>query len=98
MAHELTDTCSDACCPDDSRVAYFFTAYRSKYIREMMVYAWDGYRKYAWGKNEVRPIALKPFNQGIFGGASSNMAATIVDALDTLWIMGLHEQFDQVLL
>lgn len=64
----------------------------------MMIYAWNGYRKYAWGKNEVRPIALKPFNQGIFGGASSNMAATIVDALDTLWIMGLREQFDQVLL
>nr|XP_051713314.1 mannosyl-oligosaccharide 1,2-alpha-mannosidase IB isoform X3 [Oryctolagus cuniculus] len=58
---------------------------------KMMKHAWDNYRAYGWGHNELRPIARKGHSTNIFG--SSQMGATIVDALDTLYIMGLHDEF-----
>ncbi|XP_063480754.1 mannosyl-oligosaccharide 1,2-alpha-mannosidase IB isoform X2 [Symphalangus syndactylus] len=60
-------------------------------IKEMMKHAWDNYRTYGWGHNELRPIARKGHSPNIFG--SSQMGATIIDALDTLYIMGLHAEF-----
>uniref|UniRef100_A0A8C1M608 alpha-1,2-Mannosidase n=1 Tax=Cyprinus carpio TaxID=7962 RepID=A0A8C1M608_CYPCA len=60
-------------------------------IREMMKHAWDSYRQYGWGHNELKPIAKKGHSTNIFG--NSQMGATIVDALDTLYIMGLHDEF-----
>ncbi|CAJ0576983.1 unnamed protein product, partial [Mesorhabditis spiculigera] len=59
----------------------------------MMLHAWHGYRNYTWGENEIKPISGQPNNQGIFGGAG--MGATIVDAADTLWLMGLKEEYEQ---
>lgn len=50
--------------------------------------AWQGYKKYAWTHDEVRPVSRKardPF---------CGWAATMVDSLDTLWIMGLKDEFD----
>ncbi|XP_070123240.1 mannosyl-oligosaccharide 1,2-alpha-mannosidase IB isoform X8 [Equus przewalskii] len=58
---------------------------------KMMKHAWDNYRIYGWGHNELRPIARKGHSTNIFG--SSQMGATIVDALDTLYIMGLLDEF-----
>ncbi len=57
----------------------------------MMKHAWDGYAAYAWGKNEVRPISKRGHSASIFG--SSSLGATIVDGLDTLFIMGMMEEF-----
>jgi mannosyl-oligosaccharide alpha-1,2-mannosidase len=59
----------------------------------MMQHAWDGYAKYAWGKNEVRPVSLRGHSASIFGSAS--MGATIIDAMDTLHIMGMTEEFEK---
>ncbi|KAE9549711.1 hypothetical protein FO519_007075 [Halicephalobus sp. NKZ332] len=61
-------------------------------IREMMKFAWEGYKNYSWGANELSPIAKIPHTQSIFGGSS--MAATIVDAADTLFIMGLTKEYE----
>jgi len=58
-----------------------------------MQHAWDGYSKYAWGKNEVRPVSLRGHTASIFGSAS--MGATIVDSLDTLYIMGMMDEFEK---
>ena len=59
----------------------------------MMQHAWEGYEKYAWGQNEVRPVSLKPHTSSVFG--SSAMGASIVDSLDTLYIMGMTEQYQK---
>lgn len=59
----------------------------------MMQHAWDGYARYAWGYNEVKPISKRPHSASIFG--SSPMGATIVDSMDTLFIMKMREEFDQ---
>lgn len=59
----------------------------------MMQHAWNGYVAHAWGANELRPISKTGHSASIFG--SSSMGATIVDALDTLYIMGMKEEFDK---
>lgn len=62
-------------------------------VTEMVLHAWRGYKTYAWGKNELRPISKRGHTAGIFG--RQDMGATIVDALDTLYIMGLMEEFNE---
>lgn len=50
--------------------------------------AWTGYKKYAWKHDELSPISKK------FRDPFCGWAATIVDSLDTLWIMGMKEEFE----
>ncbi|CAL8139896.1 unnamed protein product [Orchesella dallaii] len=63
------------------------------FIKHMMKDSWDNYVKYAWGHNELRPISQRGHSASIFGPAK--IGATIVDALDTLYIMGLHDEYKQ---
>uniref|UniRef100_A0A1B6EGX0 alpha-1,2-Mannosidase n=1 Tax=Clastoptera arizonana TaxID=38151 RepID=A0A1B6EGX0_9HEMI len=62
-------------------------------VKEMMKYSWDNYVRYAWGKNELRPISKRGHSGSIFGSAS--LGATIMDGLDTLYIMGMMDEFKQ---
>lgn len=62
-------------------------------VKKMMEHAWGNYVKYAWGKNELRPLSKQGHSASIFG--SSAMGATIVDSLDTLLIMGMREEFEK---
>ncbi|KAJ6727564.1 MANNOSYL-OLIGOSACCHARIDE ALPHA-12-MANNOSIDASE-RELATED [Salix purpurea] len=54
-----------------------------------MIHAWNSYEKYAWGHDELQPQSKKGIDS--FGG----LGATLIDALDTLYIMGLDEQFQR---
>lgn len=47
-------------------------------------HAWAGYKKYAWGHDNLKPISMGSHDW--FG-----LALTLVDALDTLYIMNLRE-------
>lgn len=50
---------------------------------------WKVYETHAMGMDELAPISL---------GAKSNfgnMGATLVDALDTLWMLGLKDEFQR---
>ncbi|XP_018413536.1 PREDICTED: mannosyl-oligosaccharide 1,2-alpha-mannosidase IC [Nanorana parkeri] len=67
------------------------TRERRNKIKEMMKFAWDSYKKYAWGENELRPLTKDGHFGSLFGGLKG---ATIVDALDTLYIMNLKEEFE----
>uniref|UniRef100_A0A665V244 alpha-1,2-Mannosidase n=1 Tax=Echeneis naucrates TaxID=173247 RepID=A0A665V244_ECHNA len=58
---------------------------------QMMKHAWDSYRRFAWGSNELRPVSKQGHSSNLFG---SIKGATIVDALDTLYIMEMFEEFD----
>ncbi|XP_070788869.1 mannosyl-oligosaccharide 1,2-alpha-mannosidase IA [Pituophis catenifer annectens] len=64
---------------------------RSK-IKEMMKHAWDNYKHYAWGLNELKPISKQGHSSNLFGNIQG---ATIVDALDTLYIMEMKEEFKE---
>lgn len=58
-------------------------------VRESFAHSWKGYRERAWGKDEVAPLSGE--NRTTFGG----WAATLVDSLDSLWIMGFEAEFDE---
>ncbi|XP_031437328.1 mannosyl-oligosaccharide 1,2-alpha-mannosidase IA-like [Clupea harengus] len=60
-------------------------------IKEMMTFAWDNYKRYAWGSNELRPVSKQGHSSNLFGGLKG---ATIVDALDTLYIMEMYDEFE----
>ncbi|XP_051859451.1 mannosyl-oligosaccharide alpha-1,2-mannosidase IA isoform X2 [Drosophila albomicans] len=62
-------------------------------VKEMMEHAWHNYKLYAWGKNELRPLSQRPHSGSIFG--SYDLGATIVDGLDTLYIMGLEKEYKE---
>ncbi|XP_067267744.1 mannosyl-oligosaccharide 1,2-alpha-mannosidase IA isoform X5 [Chanodichthys erythropterus] len=59
---------------------------------KMMKFAWDNYKQYAWGKNELRPLTRNGHIGNMFGGLRG---ASIVDSLDTLYIMGLMEEYEE---
>ncbi|KAK9842510.1 hypothetical protein WJX81_003419 [Elliptochloris bilobata] len=50
-------------------------------------HAWRGYEAYAMGSDELQPLTRH--GKDSFGG----LGATVVDSLDTLWMMGLKEEF-----
>nr|XP_040145094.1 mannosyl-oligosaccharide 1,2-alpha-mannosidase IC [Ictidomys tridecemlineatus] len=58
----------------------------------MMQFAWASYRRYAMGKNELRPLSKDGYQGHIFGGLNG---ATIIDSLDTLYLMELKEEFQE---
>lgn len=57
-------------------------------VQESFRHSWEGYKTHAWLHDEVAPLTGHPKNP--FGG----WAATLVDALDALWIMGLKDEFE----
>lgn len=60
-------------------------------VKKMMIHAWQNYKLYAWGKNELRPLSQRAHSGSIFG--SYDLGATIVDGLDTLYLMGLEKEY-----
>ena len=62
---------------------------RLQAVKDEFVHAYRGYKERAWMKDEVKPIS---------GGTHTQYcgwAATLIDSLDTLYIMGLYDEFDQ---
>lgn len=55
---------------------------RREVVKGIFLRSWDSYKEQAWTWDEVRPVTGGGKNT--FGG----WAATLVDSLDTLWIMG----------
>ncbi|KAF1956144.1 seven-hairpin glycosidase [Byssothecium circinans] len=49
--------------------------------------AWGAYKEHAWMKDALKPLS------GEFVDQFSGWAATLVDSLDTLWMMGLRDEF-----
>ncbi|KAI7847753.1 glycoside hydrolase [Circinella umbellata] len=64
-------------------------AEKQHYIKDAMVFAWDGYRTYSWGSDENRPVSNRPVN------TRNGWGASIVDGIDTLYIMGLYGEFNE---
>lgn len=62
---------------------------RMEQIKFEMKRAWDAYKTYAFGHDELVPLE-KGFRDPFCG-----WAATLVDAMDTLWIMGLKDEFNE---
>lgn len=62
---------------------------RREQIKHTFLKGWRSYRKLAWMYDELAP--LSGAGKDTFGG----WAATLIDALDTLWIMDLRDEFKE---
>ncbi|HKP65654.1 MAG TPA: glycoside hydrolase family 47 protein, partial [Casimicrobiaceae bacterium] len=58
-------------------------------VRAEFLHAWSGYRRYAWGHDDLDPISKKPHDW-----YAKPLLMTPVDALDTLILMGLRNEAD----
>ncbi|KAK0619160.1 glycoside hydrolase [Immersiella caudata] len=62
---------------------------RQQRVKDTFLRCWSSYRSHAWLSDELRPVSGGKRNP--FGG----WGATLVDSLDTLWIMGLRAEFNE---
>jgi mannosyl-oligosaccharide alpha-1,2-mannosidase len=58
-------------------------------VREEFLHAWKGYKRYAWGADEVRPVSGTPSN---FFIEDRSFGLSIIEALDTLYVMELDDE------
>ncbi|CAI6338895.1 unnamed protein product [Periconia digitata] len=61
---------------------------RQAQVKEQFLRSWNSYRERAWMHDELKPV------QGNYQDPFGGWAATLIDSLDTLWIMGLHDEFE----
>jgi mannosyl-oligosaccharide alpha-1,2-mannosidase len=60
-------------------------------VKKMMAHAWKGYKTYAWGHDELKPIS-KTARDWM---SNRGLAASLIDSLDTLYIMGMKTEFEE---
>lgn len=56
-------------------------------VRTEFLHAWSGYKKYAWGEDDLKPLSKTHHNW-----YAQPLLMTPVDALDTLVLMGLKDE------
>src|SRR5215204_2922488 len=59
-------------------------------VKSEFLHAWDGYKKYAWGNDD-----LKPLSKSYHNWYAEPLLMTPVDALDTMYIMGFKNEADE---
>src|SRR5690349_2233624 len=56
-------------------------------VRAEFLHAWQGYKKYAWGHDDLRPLS-----KAAHDWYGQSLLMTQVDALDTMILMGLKNE------
>ncbi|THH27799.1 hypothetical protein EUX98_g6396 [Antrodiella citrinella] len=64
---------------------------RAEEVKEAFLYAYRGYKRFARHQDELKPITNRGINN--FNG----WGLTVVDSLDTMWMMDLQDEFQQAL-
>ena len=75
--------------PDESAKEKADREKKLETIKKTFMFSWSGYKKNAWMHDELSPTS------GQYRDPFCGWAATLVDSLDTLWMMGLKSEFDE---
>jgi mannosyl-oligosaccharide alpha-1,2-mannosidase len=75
--------------PQESNERKAWRVQRQQAVKGAFVKSWRAYEKYAWLQDEVTPISGG--SKQTFGG----WGASLVDSLDSLWILGLEDDLDK---
>ena len=75
--------------PDESATEKVDREKKLERIKKLFLFSWSGYQKNAWMHDELSPVT------GSFKDPFCGWAATLVDSLDTLWMMGLKTEFEE---
>lgn len=62
---------------------------RAEMVKNSTRHFWVNYKKYAFGCDELAPVTKQCKNN--WGG----VGMTLIDSLDTLWIMGMKSEFEE---
>jgi len=60
-------------------------------VKAEFAWSWDQYRAHAWGKDEIKPVSGTVSSFPLKG---HHLGLSLVEALDTLWAMGLDSRFE----
>ncbi|KAK9774635.1 putative Family 47 glycosyl hydrolase [Seiridium cardinale] len=71
--------------PNKTRLSIL--ANRRTAVKDSFLKSWNSYKARAWMYDELKPVSGEA--KDAFGG----WAATLIDSLDTLWMMGLKQEF-----
>ena len=63
-----------------------FSELRKTEVKAAMKHVWNNYKKFAMGADEILPLHGIPHN-------FVHMSITLLDSLDTLWLMDMKEEF-----
>lgn len=61
-------------------------------VRQEFLHAWNGYKQFAWGADEVLPVSGKPKN---FFVPDHSFGLSIIEAMDTLYVMELDDELQR---
>ncbi|KAG5997416.1 hypothetical protein E4U43_002638 [Claviceps pusilla] len=90
VQHQATAASSDKASDKTSdKGRHVVAGARREAVRKAFIKSWNAYKRHAWGQDELRPLSGR--GKTTFSGWS----AQLVDALDSLWIMGLKDDFYQ---
>lgn len=78
----------DVTDPEILRISDDLARGRAEEVKKAFKFMWGNYRQRAFGMDELLPKSGKGQNNW------GNMGVTLVDSLDTLWLMGLTEDFE----
>ncbi|XP_073680864.1 endoplasmic reticulum mannosyl-oligosaccharide 1,2-alpha-mannosidase [Garra rufa] len=85
-AHGKEGTVADAIEAADLKPVTVKVVDRVEAVREAFRHAWKGYKAFAWGHDELKPLSKTH-------GEWFGLGLTLIDALDTMWILGLKDEF-----
>ncbi|KAJ6580973.1 glycoside hydrolase [Mycena capillaripes] len=74
---------------DESPLAKGIMAARAQSVKDAYVHAYSSYKRDAWTFDELKPVS---------GGSVNNFngwGVSVFDSLDTMWIMGLYDLFEE---
>ena len=61
---------------------------QQKAIIAAFKHAWKAYKDHAWGKDELKSVSHQ-------SSTWFNLGLTLIDSLDTMWLMGLTKEFNE---
>ena len=83
-AEEEADPCESLSAADKP-------ACQMEEVKAAFLHAWKPYKEHAWGEDELRPITKRKRN---WGNEKTGIGLSILDAMTTMHIMGLTEEFE----
>ena len=75
--------------PEEKAIDAAESARLAAEVKTEFLHAWNGYKQYAWGHDDLAPLTRKPHDW-----YAKPLLMTPVDALDTMLLMGLKDQAD----
>lgn len=78
---------------------------RAQHVKNAFLHAYRGYEQHAWGFDELKPLSngnqdkcVSPvlfFPSWLNVSSFNGWGVSIIDSLDTMYIMGLHDEFNR---